>query len=86
MPSGVPVALFGRDGSSLSFANIVYTEEAIEPGTSIASIALTMLRAEVGTDGITARADELGAGFGIVDECNEDNNAADWDGTLTSGQ
>lgn len=86
VPSGVPVALFGRDGSSLSFANIVYTEEAIEPGTSIASIALTMLRAEVGTDGITARADELGAGFGIVDECNEDNNAADWDGTLTSGQ
>lgn len=78
----MPVALFGRDGGSLAFSSITYTDAPILPGTSAAGMELQMLVADLGTDGLTVRADELGAGFGLVEECDETNNAADWNEAL----
>ena len=78
---GVPVALFANDGGSLTMLAIQYTEETINPGTSSAGMVIQLRADDLGTDGLTVRVDELGAGFGLVDECDEDNNAADWTGT-----
>ena len=75
---GVPVALFANEGGSLEILAILYTEETIEPGAAAEAMVFPMLAGDPGSDGLTARVDELGAGFGLVDECDETNNAATW--------
>jgi hypothetical protein len=82
VPDGVPVAAFGTDGASLSLGGLANTDEAIPTGIAAAGMELTMPRASLGTDGITVRVDELGAGVGVIEECDEANNATSWSGTL----
>ena len=77
---GVPVALFANDGGSLSLLSIQYTDASIAPGQSAEGMVFELLAGDPGTDGLTARVDELGAGFGLVDECDETNNAGVWSG------
>ena len=74
----MPVAVFSNDGASLTLAGLSSTEMPIAPGVAAAGMELTMLRADYTAEGITVRADELGAGIGIVAECDETNNAAAW--------
>ncbi len=82
VPSNVPVAVFANDSASLNFAGLASTEEPIAPGVAAAGMMLTMPRADYTAEGITVRADELGAGVGIVAECDETNNAAAWTAAL----
>ncbi len=78
---GVPISLFANDGGSLTLLGIVYSEGRLEAGGSAAAVELVISAADVGADGLTVRADELGAGFGLVEECDETNNAGTWTGT-----
>ncbi len=80
VPAGLPVSVFSNTDSSLRFISLAYTDAPIGAGASAAGMELTLQVADLGTDGITVRADELGAGFGIIEECDEDNNADQWSG------
>ncbi|MFT5683420.1 MAG: hypothetical protein ACI8RZ_004351, partial [Myxococcota bacterium] len=66
VPSSIPIAVFSNDGASLSLAGLASTDLPIAPGTAADGMELTMLRADYTAEGITVRADELGAGIGIV--------------------
>ena len=72
--AGIPVALYRRDGSSRVSLGLVYTEEALDPGTSSAGLELEIRLSDIGADGLEAWADDVGAGFGILDECDNWNN------------
>ena len=43
-------------------------------------MVIALQAGDLGSDGLTARVDELGAGFGLVEECDETNNAGMWQG------
>jgi hypothetical protein len=83
---GVPVSVFANDGGSLTLLGIQNTAEAIEPGMSAAGMVIELGADGLGIDGLTVRIDELGAGIGIVDECDESNNAATWEGECKGWQ
>ncbi len=77
--AGLPVSLFRRDGASLTALGLTYTEEVIDPGVGIAGVEIAVRAGWLeGADGIEARADDLGAGFGFLDECDEWNNGGGW--------
>ncbi len=78
---GVPVAIFARDGGSLALAALQNTAQTIAAGASATGMIFELQVRDLGSDGLTVRVDELGAGFGIVDECDESNNAGSWSGS-----
>jgi hypothetical protein len=78
--AGVPVAVFANDGGSLTLLAIEYTAQTIAPGVSADGMVIALQAGDLGSDGLTARVDELGAGFGLVEECDETNNAGTWQG------
>jgi len=78
---GVPVSVFANNGGSLELVGIQNTEQTISPGMSAGGMVITLPATDIGSDGLTVRVDELGAGFGLVDECDELNNAAHWEGS-----
>ena len=80
---GVPIAVFSRTGGSLELLAIQYTPDTIGAGEAGAGMVFELLASDLGPDGLTARADELGAGFGLVDECDESNNAHAWSGVCS---
>jgi hypothetical protein len=74
------VAVFANDGGSLTLLAIEYTAQTIAPGASAEGMVIALQTGDLGSDGLTARVDELGAGFGLVEECDETNNAGTWQG------
>jgi hypothetical protein len=77
--AGLPVSLFRRDGPSLSAIGLAYTDDVIEPGVGLPGIEMEVRAGWLeGADGIEVRADDLGAGFGFIGECDEWNNGGQW--------
>jgi len=77
--SGLPVSLFRRDGNSLTAIGLAYTADTIDPGAGLPGIEIAVLAGWLeGADAIEARADDLGAGFGLISECDEWNNGGLW--------
>jgi len=76
--SGVPVSLFRKDGASLSFLGLQYTTDSLDPGEGAAGMEFEIRVADIGSDGLEVRADDLGAGSGLVNECDEWNNGGPW--------
>lgn len=78
--AGIPVTLYRKDGSSRSAVGLVNLDEAILPGETSPGFAFEIQVRDVGADGLEIWADDLGAGFGVLDECDDWNNGGEtWD-------
>ena len=77
--AGLPLALYRRDGASLTPLTLAYTDDAIAPGEGLPGVEFTLQAGWLeGADGIEVRADDSGSGAGFVDECDEWNNGGEW--------
>ena len=75
--AGIPVALYRKDGTSRSAIALTLTEDAIEAGRTSAGFEFEIQVRDVGDDGLEIWADDLGAGFGVLDECDNWNNGGE---------
>ena len=75
----VPLALYRKDGTSLTFLSSALTDDRINAGQRGASVEFeTNDGAIEGADALVVRADDWGAGFGLIQECDEWNNGVDF--------
>ncbi|MFT4975090.1 MAG: hypothetical protein ACI8S6_000977 [Myxococcota bacterium] len=75
--AGIPVALYRKDGTSRSAIALTLTESTIESGETSEGFAFEIQVRDVGSDGLEIWADDLGAGFGVLDECDNWNNGGE---------
>ncbi|MEL6343402.1 MAG: hypothetical protein AAFV53_09720 [Myxococcota bacterium] len=73
---GIPVTLYRVDGSSRTRLAVHFVEEAIDAGTHSADFEFEIRVQDIGDDGLEVWADDVGAGFGVLEECDEWNNGA----------
>ena len=77
--SGIPLSLFRKDGTSLQFIASGLTEERLDAGTGGAGVEFELSYGDIeGADALVVRADDWGAGVGVVDECDEWNNGVEF--------
>ncbi|MEC7984867.1 MAG: VCBS repeat-containing protein, partial [Myxococcota bacterium] len=75
----IPLSLFRKDGSSLTFITQSLTEERIDAGQRGSSVEFETTYASIqGADALVVRADDWGSGFGVIDECDEWNNGIEF--------
>ena len=73
------LALYRKDGTSLTFLSSALTQDRIDAGQRGASVEFeTTYGAVEGADALVVRADDWGAGFGLIQECDEWNNGIDF--------
>lgn len=78
--SGIPVALYARNGAVLDLIEVWTIPGEIGPGEMPAGHVFNLHHSQLGPDGVMVRIDDDGTGVGLVFECNEDNNEAEWFG------
>ncbi len=77
--SGLPVALYRKDGASYTFLTTGQTIDRLEAGQRGRAIEFeTRYSLIEGADSLVARADDWGTGFGTINECDEWNNGIDF--------
>ena len=75
----VPLALYRKEGTSLTFLSSALTQDRIDAGQKGASVEFqTTYGAIEGADALVVRADDWGAGFGLIQECDEWNNGLEF--------
>lgn len=72
-PAGAPMALYGIDGQQWFLLDTQVLPE-IPAGTSVPG-GIFEMAVEDWIDGFVLSADDGGQGYGLVEECDEDNNA-----------
>lgn len=77
--AGIPVSLFRKDDSSLTFLAQGQTIDRIEAGRSGEGIEFEVRVEDIdGADALVVRADDWGSGFGAIEECDEWNNGVEF--------
>ena len=71
------VSLYLLDGGAPVFFERQEVSD-VDSGASLAGGVFTVPLAEMGSNGFLLRVDDDGAGAGAIDECDEDNNEADY--------
>ncbi|HND29133.1 MAG TPA: VCBS repeat-containing protein, partial [Myxococcota bacterium] len=72
------VALYAVNGGTYSYLDSLSPGTPLLPGERSAPLLFTLDQADVGTDGLRAVADDDGSGVGLLQECDETDNAMDW--------
>jgi len=76
----VSVTLYRVDDGVETAVQVLALEEDIDAGWSSAGLVFEVTRGEVGGEGFVVRVDDDGTGAGALEECDEVNNEATWDG------
>lgn len=72
--AGIPIALYRKDGPGRTSVAVTMLEEPVEPGMTSPGLEFEILGRDIGSDGLEIWADDLGAGFGLLEECDDWNN------------
>jgi hypothetical protein len=77
--SGIPIALYRKDGASYTFITIAETTDRLEAGQRGQGVEFETTYERIqGAEALVARADDWGTGFGTIYECDEWNNGIDF--------
>ena len=77
--SGIPIALYRKDGASYTFITVGQTVDRLDAGQRGIGIEFeTRYGLIEGAESLVARADDWGTGFGTIYECDEWNNGIEF--------
>jgi hypothetical protein len=72
------VALYAVNGGVYSDLDAIALGSPLLPGERSAPILFAIAQADVGADGLRIVVDDDGSGAGMMQECDEADNAEDW--------
>ena len=77
--SGIPIALYRKDGASYTFITTGQTADRLEAGQRGLAVEFETEYGRIeGAEALVARADDWGTGFGTIYECDEWNNGIEF--------